>query len=783
MTVSPGQGTDDPSPVPRPSGEPACAPRDDIARIVRNAARSAECPLAIFFRGDGDRLEVDSCCGVDPDGIAASANPILLAASRLHEDPLILNDLRSQPGFGPQDGKLFGEALAPVRFVAAARVKGARGETRGILLVGDPLPHAGLTAAQSYVLGTQSAELSAALARQADRAASGPAQSGSLHRSNTERLRLLESVVVHANDSVLITEAEPIDLPGPRVVYCNAAFVRTTGYAEAEILGRTPRMLQSDRTDRAALAKLRAALASWQPIEVELLNHRKDGSDFWVELSIVPVADEDGWFTHWISVQRDVTHRKIAEEVAVRARIAEAEKLSLQEEIGERKRVEARLLYTAFHDDLTKLRNRAYFMNRLTIALDRVRAEPDFRCAVLFMDLDRFKLVNDSLGHRAGDLLLMEMAQRLKSCTRPQDTLARVGGDEFAILIEGAEEMSFILAVARRIVEATRRPVWLGRQEIFSSCSIGLVQAASDHELPEELLRDADIAMYQAKRNGSGGYAVFESAMHDSAVEAFRLQTDLQNAIAHEEFYLEYQPVCDAETERLVGLEALVRWMHPQRGPVYPGAFIATAEETGLIREIGFWVLRHACAQMRAWQEQFADFDLWLSVNVSGEALKDDGFNRRLRAVLEELRLDPRRLQLEFTETVFFQDPEHVERVLGDIRALGVRIALDDFGTGYSSLSYLDRYGIDTLKIDRSFLASMLTRPRTMAIVEAVVQLGHALELDIVAEGVEDREQLRALLATGCLFVQGFLLGRPVSAAQTGTILAGQFANRQPVGG
>jgi diguanylate cyclase (GGDEF)-like protein len=531
-------------------------------------------------------------------------------------------------------------------------------------------------------------------------------------------------------------------------------------------------LLQSADTDRKALDKLRLALTRWQPVEVELLNRRKDGTEFWVELSIVPVANEKGWFTHWVSVQRDVSDRKASEEAAVRARIAEAENIALAAEIQERKRVEAQLLYSAFHDDLTKLRNRAFLMDRLKVVIDRMRHDPGFQCAVLFMDLDRFKLVNDSLGHRAGDLLLMEVAQRLRTCIRPQDTLARVGGDEFALIVEGLDGMDTVVAFAQRIIQTMRRPLWIGKQEVFSSCSVGVVQATQHHQQPEELLRDADIAMYEAKRNDTGGYAVFAGSMHDGAVETLELRTDLQNAVARAEFFLEYQPVCDSFTGRIVSLEALIRWRHPVRGLIPPLAFIGMAEETGLIREIGRWVLREASTRMSIWRERFPGLDLTLNVNTSGEELKDRRFTSGVRDTLSTTGLDPKALQIEVTESIFLQNPEVIGAILSRIRALGVRIALDDFGMGYSSLSYLDRYQMDTIKIDRSFVASMLTRQRTMAIVETVVKLGHALDMDIVAEGVENEAQLHALQAKGCHLVQGYHLGRPLSLDDVETVLA-----------
>ena len=751
-----------------------------VAHLVQSAAHSAECSFAVFYSIADGQCRPVSMFGVGHHE-APSDNTLLQCAARLNPGDLhIWNDVAHHPNVKERDADLFGEHSPRVRFVAVASVSPSRMEGRGLLVVADSKPHAGLSAAKFHVLRTHAAQISAMLDLQAFRGATnGPESTAPDYAS--ERLRLLESVVVNANDAVLITEAEPVQLPGPRIVYCNAAFTRTTGYSEEEVLGKTPRLLQTEKTDQQALDRLRRALERWKPVEVELLNRRKDGTEFWVELSIVPVANEKGWFTHWVSVQRDVSDRKVIEETATRARIAEAENLVLEAEIRERKRVEAELLYTAFHDDLTKLRNRAFFMDSLSVALGRMESDPRYKFAVLFMDLDRFKLVNDSLGHRAGDLLLMEVAGRLRTCIRPQDTLARVGGDEFALLVETVDETTSIVAISERLIAAMRPPVWLGDQEIFTSCSVGAVQASDRYQRPEELLRDADIAMYQAKRHDTGRYALFTDSMHSSAVEALELQTALKNAVVRNEFVLHYQPICDALSQEITGFEALVRWQHPQRGLVQPVAFIGVAEETGLIRDIGHWVLREACMQMQDWHVRFPELPLRLSVNTSAEELKDVRFTDGLRDVLTSTGLDPRTLQLEITESIFIQRPDVIDAILSGIRSLGVRIALDDFGTGYSSLSYLDRYQIDTLKIDRSFVARMLTPGRTMAIVNTIVRLGHELDLDIVAEGVEDAAQLRALLAPGCGSVQGYFLGRPMPVEQVEKLLASHVGARSRI--
>jgi diguanylate cyclase (GGDEF)-like protein/PAS domain S-box-containing protein len=738
-----------------------------IERIVRSSALATDCPSSAFYVLTDRGYIRDTFFDGEVELSAAVGSALLADAAASKDNILVVNDLRHEPGLIDP-----GDETKLLRFVAAVPVIDTGGTVSGVLVVADETPQAGLSAAKTYVLRSNAAQIAVCLDRESFRDRAVVAERS--RKRETQRLRLLESVVVNANDAILITKAEPIDLPGPQIVYCNAAFTRTTGYTEAEILGRTPRILQSANTDRNALDRLRAALSAWKPIEVELLNTRKDGTEFWVELSIAPVANEKGWFTHWVSVQRDVSDRKILEETATRARIVEAQNVSLEAEIKERKVAEAKLLYTASHDDLTKLHNRAFFLDRLTLAIQRVQIDPVYHCAVMFIDMDRFKLVNDSLGHRAGDLFLMEIADRLRSCVRIGDTLARVGGDEFALLIEGADALKSAIGLGERMNEVMRQPIWLGTQEIFSSCSIGIVEAAPRHLIPEEVVRDADIAMYRAKRTEAGSYAIFAEEMHSAAVLALEMQTDLQNAVSRGEFYLVYQPIWEAAGLRLTGMEALVRWQHPVRGQVSPSGFIEAAEASGLIRDIGRWVVSEACRQARVWQEQYPDLSLRLSVNASAPELRDASYLSELQQTLTSTGFSSRDLQIEITEGVFIEDAEFVDDILKGIRSMGVRVALDDFGTGFSSLSYLDRFPLDAIKIDQSFVAKMLMRPRTRAIVETIVRLGQSLGLDIIAEGVEDDAQLAELAKIGCNSVQGYLLGKPMAAIEFDALLARQ---------
>jgi diguanylate cyclase (GGDEF)-like protein/PAS domain S-box-containing protein len=725
-----------------------------LENIVAHVVKATGCAGALICRSIAGELKV----------LASVQHGPLHDVVPLHGDAtaaLSVSDVHFQFIDAPPIGLRFvGEHGTKVRFAAAIPIAC---EDLAYLMVLDDHDRLPLSPAQCYVLRAHAAHLATAF-ELASLREQGDLVDSVEHRANLERLRLLESVAVHARDSIIITEAEPIDLPGPRILYCNAAFTAATGYSAADVVGLTPRILQGPKTDPASRARLRRALEAWEPVEIELINYRKDGTEFWVELSIVPVANEHGWFTHWVSVQRDISERKNAEELSGRVRAAESENQALADEILERKRIEAELLYTAFHDSLTRLRNRPFFMDRLAAALSRGCVGGVAACSVLFLDLDRFKVVNDSLGHIEGDALLKEVARRLKRSIRPQDTLARIGGDEFAILIEDATDLSTPVQVAECIIEALRAPVQLNRQSVFPSCSIGIVQTSNPLVEPEDLIRDADIAMYEAKRSGFGDYAIFDASMHASAVARLALQTDLRHAVEHDEFHLAYQPIVDPTSGAILSFEALLRWEHPLRGPVSPADFVPVAEEIGLIRQIDQWVMREACAQLKKWQRQFSNPQLRLSVNTSAPEFADVNFVDDLTRVLAEFELAPNCLELEITEGIFLNSSRDIAAKLAAVRRLGVRVALDDFGTGYSSLSYINRYPIDTIKIDKSFIDDVCANSHTHAIVELIVNLGAALKLNIVAEGVETQDQADALVKVGCTAIQGYYFGKPMPA-------------------
>lgn len=733
-----------------------------IQQILKHAARSTGCNAAVVCRLHDGELAIVAGTG---------------AAALLENAPIVVDGDRIELARTLMVHFSSGAPTPPVGFRADENraVRFATGERIAayddvFLIVLHDRERRALSLAQTYVLRAHAAHLATMFELETlrDRVESIDFVAD---RARIERLRLLESVAVNARDSILITEAEPIDLPGPRVLYCNAAFTRATGYSAAEIIGKTPRILQGPKSDPQACARIRQALATWQPIEIELINYRKDGTEFWVELSIVPVADERGWFTHWVSVQRDITERREAEQLATRIQLAEVENQALATEIHERKRVEAELLYTAFHDSLTRLRNRSFFMERLAASLQRASGEAQRTCSVLFLDLDQFKIVNDSLGHVEGDALLKEVAQRLKSCVRPHDTLARMGGDEFAILIEDATDLSSAICIAERIIEALRAPVQLGRQSVFPSCSIGIAQSSNSLALPEQLLRNADIAMYAAKRAGYGDYAIFDASMQNDAVERLTLQTDLRRAVDGDEFYLVYQPIVEPASGRVLSFEGLLRWEHPSLGLIEPSDFIHVAEAIGLIRQIDRWVMRQSLAQLAVWQRRCSNPGLRLSVNTSAAEFVDPDFMVELTSALAEFELDPNCLELEITESIFLLPSPAVEATIAAIRALGVRIALDDFGTGYSSLSYITRYPIDTIKIDKSFIDTICTDDRTFAIVDLIIGLGATLGLNVIAEGVESQDQADALTRAGCTAIQGYHFARPLSPCQATDLL------------
>jgi diguanylate cyclase (GGDEF)-like protein len=436
-----------------------------------------------------------------------------------------------------------------------------------------------------------------------------------------------------------------------------------------------------------------------------------------------------------------------------------------QVELAERKLAEAKLLHNAFHDSLTDLPNRALFMDRLGHAVERTKRHSSHLFAVLFLDIDRFKVVNDSLGHTIGDQLLIAIAKRLQSCLYSSDTFARLGGDEFTILLEDIADNSEAISLANRLQQELRQPFVLSGYEVFASVSIGIVISSFGYEEPESMLRDADTAMYRAKARGKAQYVMFEPAMYAGAVTRLQSEIDMRKAIERDELRLFYQPIVSLATKKVTGFEALLRWHHPERGFIFPIDFIALAEETGLIVEIGEWVMREACRQLLKWQSQFPiEPPLTISVNISSLQVTQPNFIDQVEQILQETGLDPKYLKLEITETAIMDNLDIACKRFEQLRNRNIQVYIDDFGTGYSSFGYLQNLPIDVLKIDKSFIDKIAFDENSLQIVQTIMSLARSMGMGVVAEGVETSEQLACLESMGQESVQGYFISRPVDS-------------------
>jgi len=455
-------------------------------------------------------------------------------------------------------------------------------------------------------------------------------------------------------------------------------------------------------------------------------------------------------------------------------------------DISELKEAENQIYHQAFHDTLTSLPNRALFMEHLIMAVKRAKRRDDYHFAVLYLDIDRFKLVNDSLGHSVGDSLLVAFANRIKESLREIDTLARFGGDEFVILLEDIESSEYASGVADRLQQELKRPFKIEGKEVFAPASFGVVSITHDYDEPEDIIRDADAAMYHAKENGKAQYKIFDKTLHKKALHLLQRETDLRKSIHRNEFENHYQPIVDLRTLSLVGFEALIRWNHPDLGLIYPGSFISIAEETGLIIPITQIVAQQACGDLCYWQKQLQDqLKLTMNINISSKHFMSPTLLDDIKEALGNTGLPAEQLKLEITETALMQDADETIRLVHRLKDYGLSLVIDDFGTGYSSLSYSQRLPIDTLKVDRSFVSRIKTEPDgNRNIVEAIISLAHRLNMVVVAEGVETEEQLAILMDMNCQFGQGYLFSSPLSKSKIDELIDSihKFSKENPNG-
>ncbi len=552
-----------------------------------------------------------------------------------------------------------------------------------------------------------------------------------LRKTTEKSLRLRERVIEVSSNAIIICSASAPDFA---IEYVNPAFEQITGYSAADVVGRRLESLQGNSQDQQNIAEIRAALREKREGHALLRNYRKDGTGYWNDLFIAPVKDEDGVISHFVVAQYDIT--------AVM-------------------RFEAELEFQAKHDTLTGLANRNLLRERLTQAIADAERN-GLPVWVLFVDLDRFKFINDTLGHEAGDVLLKTLAMRLQSVARDTDTVARLGGDEFVLVLPEYIDDGPGLAVLQHIMDAVAQPLLLEQHEFFLTCSIGVAVYPIDGLTAEVLTKHADIAMYRAKETGRNTFQFYTSSMNERTLDRLSIEADLRHALERHEFSLHYQPQINAMSGKIVGMEALIRWNHPLHGMISPARFIGLAEEMGLIIPIGAWVINQACSQTKAWQQAGLG-ELRVAVNLSARQFTQKNLVQTIADVLHATGLDPRFLELELTESMVMNDVDSAITILRNLKGLGVHIAIDDFGTGYSSLSYLRRFPIDVLKIDQSFVNDLMVDVDDASIVVSIISLAHSLRLKVIAEGVENIDQLNFLRAHDCDQVQGYYFSKPLS--------------------
>lgn len=542
-----------------------------------------------------------------------------------------------------------------------------------------------------------------------------------------EAMRKLSVAVEQTADAIMITNRDGV------IEYVNPAFETIAGYEKAEVVGKKPNILKSNMLNEAFYHRLWTTILKGEVFSDVIVNRRKDGSYYYEEKTITPQRDALGNITHFISTGKDITDRMESQR---------------------------KLYHLAHHDPLTGLPNRVLLQDRLEQAIPRIRWHKR-TIAVLFLDLDRFKIINDSLGHDAGDQLLKEVAERFSQCVREGDTVARLGGDEFAIILNDIACKDDVTPIASNLINALSIPFDIKNRELYISTSIGIALFPDDSKDTKTLLKKADIAMYQSKATGGGAFCFYTEEADSEAIERLSLETKLRHALERNEFFLHYQPQVELKTGSIVGKEALLRWDHPDFVDITPAQFIPILEDTGLIVPVGLWVLHQACTDEMARQHAGLP-GLRVAVNISIRQFKQRNFAQDVETVLNETGIDPKYLELEVTEGLLIDNITETATVLHQLHELGVILSIDDFGTGYSSMNYIKRLPFDLLKIDQSFVRDITTNSDDAAIASAIITMAHTMELGVIAEGVETAEQLEFLSQIGCEYIQGYLCSRPI---------------------
>lgn len=570
----------------------------------------------------------------------------------------------------------------------------------------------------------------------------------SRQKATERKLSILDRVVHSSTNGVLIVDATRPELP---LLYVNDTFERITGYSREEVIGRNVGFLHDGDRDQVALKRLREAIGAGRSCQVELRNYRKDGTQFWNALSISPVHDEQGRLTHFLGIQADITDQK---------------------------RLEEERRFRDFHDPMTGLPNRELLEGAIENAISA--SDHDRKVAVLFMDIDHFKPINDSLGHRVGDEILGEVAQRLTDGVPRANSIGRVAGDEFVLLFSDIDDEARLLETVAAVMQVFEQPFAIpGEEYLYLTASLGISLLNGHNRSAEQLLQEADIAMYRSKQMGRNTWCFYREELNSNFREQVKLKSELQSALLNDEFFLEYQPQVDLLTGRLTGLEALIRWRHPALGVMSPGEFIPAAEQSGMIVPMGRWVMKEA-ARFNQELTRAGLCDVCMAVNISGLQFMRPDFIEEVKTVLEETGLPGNKLELELTESIMMESSRQALEKLAALKEMGVRIAIDDFGTGYSSLSYLKNLPVDTLKIDGSFVREVTESRSDAGIVLAIISIAHNLGISVIAEGIERHPQLTYLARNQCDQGQGFLISHPLPEEELKSYLSSSINNWLP---